>query len=285
MNITYIIGNGFDLNLGLKTSYANFYEYYKSIGGDLLNLKNLKDDITQNFKNWSDLEIALGQYTEHLKTIEDVDEVFEDIGENLAKYLEKEEAKFEVASIEKEKIFQYLIHPELPLPRSDKDDLVNYKSKWSNNHWYVNLITLNYTRTLEKIIEVKPSFQVGVHHSNVPVHLRSLEHLHGFTDYRMVIGVNDISQVKNKAFHDKQDALEAIIKTNCNEAQKHAVDKICVQQIVAAHLVCIFGSSIGDTDNFWWQLVGDQLKRNDFRLIIFYKGEEVPRRVIYVLAP
>ena len=27
MNITYIIGNGFDINLGLKTSYRDFYEY------------------------------------------------------------------------------------------------------------------------------------------------------------------------------------------------------------------------------------------------------------------
>jgi hypothetical protein len=29
MNIVYIIGNGFDLNLKLDTSYRDFYEYYK----------------------------------------------------------------------------------------------------------------------------------------------------------------------------------------------------------------------------------------------------------------
>ena len=28
MNVTYIIGNGFDLNLGLKTSYKDFYACY-----------------------------------------------------------------------------------------------------------------------------------------------------------------------------------------------------------------------------------------------------------------
>ena len=29
MNITYLIGNGFDLNLGLKTSYTDFFTCYK----------------------------------------------------------------------------------------------------------------------------------------------------------------------------------------------------------------------------------------------------------------
>ena len=28
MNITYIIGNGFDINLGLKTRYVDFYKWY-----------------------------------------------------------------------------------------------------------------------------------------------------------------------------------------------------------------------------------------------------------------
>ncbi len=28
MNITFLIGNGFDLNLGLKTRYTDFYKYY-----------------------------------------------------------------------------------------------------------------------------------------------------------------------------------------------------------------------------------------------------------------
>lgn len=28
MNIVHVIGNGFDLNQGLPTSYAHFYEYY-----------------------------------------------------------------------------------------------------------------------------------------------------------------------------------------------------------------------------------------------------------------
>lgn len=28
MNITFLIGNGFDINLGLKTRYVDFYDFY-----------------------------------------------------------------------------------------------------------------------------------------------------------------------------------------------------------------------------------------------------------------
>ncbi|QZT37063.1 bacteriophage abortive infection AbiH family protein [Halosquirtibacter xylanolyticus] len=31
MNILYILGNGFDLQLGLKTSYNDFYNYYTKL--------------------------------------------------------------------------------------------------------------------------------------------------------------------------------------------------------------------------------------------------------------
>jgi hypothetical protein len=37
MNILFLIGNGFDLNLGMKTRYVDFYNYY--ISNTSLNFK------------------------------------------------------------------------------------------------------------------------------------------------------------------------------------------------------------------------------------------------------
>lgn len=31
MNITFLLGNGFDIGLGLKTGYENFYDAYSEI--------------------------------------------------------------------------------------------------------------------------------------------------------------------------------------------------------------------------------------------------------------
>lgn len=60
MNVTYILGNGFDLNLGLKTSYYDFYDYYKNIPSPNEDIENLKEDIKSNINQWSDLEHRIG---------------------------------------------------------------------------------------------------------------------------------------------------------------------------------------------------------------------------------
>lgn len=65
MNITFLIGNGFDLNLKLNTRYSDFYKYYiKNDPKDLLS-KSIKED----YEIWSDLEVGLGEF-------------LKDIGEN-----------------------------------------------------------------------------------------------------------------------------------------------------------------------------------------------------------
>ena len=69
MNITYLIGNGFDLNLGLKTKYADFLQEYRNIeSGDLV-IGKFKSDIANNLKHWADAESAFGEYTERFNDV------------------------------------------------------------------------------------------------------------------------------------------------------------------------------------------------------------------------
>ena len=275
MKILYILGNGFDLNLGMKTSYKDFYDYYKSIISTNENIEKLKKNISNNYKNWSDLEYALGQYTDEFKTVEDFDVVFEDIGEKLAEYLKTEEDKFKPETINQEKFFKDLVKPEEYLLPADKISLNNFKSKFNNGNWDINIFTFNYTRTIEKIIENKKNIKLGYHPvGTASAILSSIEHIHGYVDERMVLGVNDVSQLKNKEFHNNIDVLEAIIKEKCNRAYRHTIDNQFTTKIQQANLICIFGSSIGDTDNMWWELIGQKLI-NEIPIIIFTKGEEV----------
>lgn len=278
MQILYIIGNGFDLNIGMKTSYKHFFDHYKSKESPNKNVEKLKLNISENYNNWSDLEIALGNYTAELKTLEEFDEVFEDIGENLAEYLKLEEDKFEESDIDRERFFKYLVAPENELRQIDKNIITEYKRKFFNTHWGVDIFTLNYTTILEKILgEEQKNIRIGNHPntgSKADVTLKGIEHIHGFTDKRMVLGVNDKSQIKNKTFQDDQNVLEAIVKSECNLTYGHTIDELFKQKIKAASMICVFGSSIGDTDNMWWELIGEKLKEN-IPLIIFTKGEEV----------
>lgn len=53
MNITFFIGNGFDINLGLNTTYSSFYPYFidKARENNMIR-KWLEEDKM----NWADLE-------------------------------------------------------------------------------------------------------------------------------------------------------------------------------------------------------------------------------------
>jgi hypothetical protein len=276
LKILYIIGNGFDLNLGMKTTYKDFYEYYSSIQSTKNKVNDLKKSISSNYNNWSDLELALGQYTEELKTLVDFDEVFEDIGEHLSQYLKNEESKFDSKRVNQEKFFDNLVKPEDFLPAADYNVIKSYKNGFTGRQWHIDIVTFNYTTIIEKIIGGRSNIEIGSHPKNAAnIILRGVEHIHGYVDKNMVLGVNDISQLKNKDFHTNQDVLEAIVKEKCNRAHKHGIDSSFKSKIKKADLICIFGASIGDTDNMWWELLGEKLKSKPLPLIIFTKGEEV----------
>lgn len=279
MNILFLIGNGFDLNLGMKTGYHDFYKYYSSIETSSRLVESMKNEINNNIENWSDLEKALGDYTKKLRSSDEFVEVFEDLEDKLADYLREVEDNFDFNKIEGKKLFNFFTYPEDSLPVADKNSIEIFTRNWTRALWNVYVFTFNYTRSLEKLLNYKgKEIRVDEYLKNKrPVVLHKVEHIHGFYDQRMVMGVNDVSQISNINFHNNIDVLESLVKYDCNQAQKHTVDDWCKMQISSANLICLFGSSIGDTDNLWWELLGDRLKY-DCRLIIFEKCEIIPPR-------
>jgi hypothetical protein len=280
MNILYIIGNGFDINLGLKTKYSDFYKYYQGQLSEDNLINNLKKEIAKGIVNWADLEEAFGKYMVNLNDREEFDTVYDDIVINLGDYLENQEKEFDFSKVDKSILLKDLSTPELFLTQEDIQELKSYKSNWGAATWNINIITLNYTRALEKILESQISnIQIGKHRHGL-VMLGNIQHIHGYTDERTILGVNDISQVGKEQFHTDKEILDALIKPGANRALRHNVDKICENHAHSAHIICIFGSSLGDTDNYWWKLVGDQLRKNT-RIIIFMKCEEISQRLGY----
>lgn len=63
MNITYLVGNGFDLNLGLETRYADFITVYKNQVLSDKNLENFRWSVASNLALWSNAELAFGKCT------------------------------------------------------------------------------------------------------------------------------------------------------------------------------------------------------------------------------
>lgn len=278
MKILHIIGNGFDLNLKMKTSYSHFYSHYEQLKSKNSNLLELKKEIAHNRNNWSDLEIALGEYTKHIENIVKLDLIVDDLRNSLGDYLEEQEKSLDFTKIDKDLFLENLCFPEDQFQAADKIAIKNYTNQFKPSTWTVDIFTFNYTRIVEKIIGEDDYTYITLGHQNKnAITLRGIEHIHGYTDDMMVLGVNDINQVANSNFHNDLDALDQIVKINANKTNKHNIDNLFEQRIKEADLVCIFGSSIGDTDLFWWEKIGDCLK-SGVPILIFTKGEEISRR-------
>ena len=63
MNITFLVGNGFDMSLGIDTSYRGFYQWYceqPSNSDHIEKFKeHIKNDIEGDGENWADFEMGL----------------------------------------------------------------------------------------------------------------------------------------------------------------------------------------------------------------------------------
>ena len=72
-NMTFVIGNGFDLSLGIQTSYSAFYPCYIASTKNMLSTYIEKDlvanRIDKKHTKWSDFESAMGRSFENIRTI------------------------------------------------------------------------------------------------------------------------------------------------------------------------------------------------------------------------
>ena len=76
----------------------------------------------------------------------------------------------------------------------------------------------------------------------------------------------------NEFFVKNIDFNEAFIKTEYNKAANHLVDNECVDLLNNANIICVFGSSLGLTDKFWWELICERLLKGNCQLIIYQRN-------------
>ncbi|MDM1529832.1 AbiH family protein [Myroides odoratimimus] len=280
MNVLHILGNGFDLNLGLRTSYRDFYKYYSDTENNELVIKKLKEDINLDADNWSDLEVKLGEYSAELNKIE-FEKVYEDLVDKLCDYLEKEMESFINSNYDHSKMFSYLAFPENYLEVKDKFDITEFVTKEKDIEVTINVLTLNYTRTLEKILIGYNKYRYyNVTRDRIAYVLGEIKHIHGYTDNRVVLGVNDLDQIVNKEFRDDEEVRGMFVKHESNYNQRHGIDNECYSLIENADIFYIYGSSLGKTDKYIWELVGKRVEKGA-KVVIFIRGNGVSFRLGY----
>ena len=104
-NCVYIFGNGFDLRMGMATSYPDFLKYYAKMeipDNDVASVKQmfLSKVRKEEGEHWKDLEIALGLFTKEVSDVELFKDFYRDLNRSLKDYLTIVEQKSPLISDE-----------------------------------------------------------------------------------------------------------------------------------------------------------------------------------------
>ena len=284
MNITFLIGNGFDLNLGLKTRYTDFYDYYQSHASkDSVILQLMRDD---NYKeNWADLEWTLGQKLNEISE-EDVNSFMDAHAELdflLLEYLEKEQKKYNVEKL-KEEIVAELARSLKELSKElNPEEQQSYQTT-CNNHKNEELqysfITFNYTSILDEFMKSAKSvnLDLGVHKASNGQDrkhtLGEVHHVHGSLMESVVLGVNDETQINNENLKKNSMLKSVFVKSSINRQMGQRRTENAEKMITNSQIVCIFGMSLGVTDKRWWEKLIKWLIDDSSRKLIIYTRED-----------
>lgn len=311
MNVTYIIGNGFDLNLGLQTSYKDFYNDYTKRSSSTPEIEALKDSIMndQTLENWADLEYALGQYTDKVKEgAEVMTDVYLDLVENLKNYFQR--VSESIPNIKKilgfgtemtTKFLLDLYNPEEYLTNNEQTELkrfytdIDINTEKPSTKTKINIINLNYTPAIEILLDAKDTETPSINDVSASItgnwflsakkkeaSVERIYHLHHTLKPNdvIIVGVNDESQIKNESFRENSILRELLIKPEANKNQGTGIDKECKKLIENTDLFVFFGISLGETDSNWWKLIAEVLADKKTRLILFEYRESFNQRLI-----
>lgn len=268
MNILYILGNGFDKAQGMNTSYPDFYTYLHSLDSskDSRLLTLLKESIQSNIELWSDMEEELGKFTSNAETFKEFLDFYFELSEHLQDYLKAEESKYSPSTEVKKKFQEDFLSMGKYLGEYDKRMYNRYYGTFSNNNKNISVITLNYTNTLEKLLDIPEN--ESSKKFDPYIYLDNIIHLHGKLDDSIIIGVDNIEQVSNIQFYENSAFKDIMIKLQSNETMKFTRHLTSEDLIRKANYIILHGVSLGNTDAHWWKAIGQQInKRSDICII------------------
>lgn len=290
MYVTFMMGNGLDVSLGLATRYKDFYPYFiKNASPDNYIRRELEKASGKQFETWSDLEIKLGEITAEIDGEDEnqVNHFLEDMLEMvdyLTDYLTEEQNKFNAdETVLKKKIMNAIRQVRVNNIENERELIKRIYAAHAEEEHYYCAITFNYTNCLDRMWDAVGDAIIenrvirGVKYIDK---LGQLLHIHGSIEEKaLLLGVNDYTQILNETMREEPRVKRTMIKPWLNEEYGQNKIKKAKKLMDASSIICLYGLSIGDTDRMWWEYLGEWLLKGTNRILIIYNYEPgVPER-------
>ena len=278
--ITFILGNGFDLSLHMKTSYSDVYNTYVETTSSSKTIDIFKNELKnrKTFDKWSDFEMGMAEYAESFSREEELIECVRDFKQHMVEHLRKEDKNiknliqsdlYSLSLItELDRSFENFYKGFSPNVKLEIERLTN------NNSWNFNVITFNYTMSLEYLFASK--------FKHKKIGMESPLHIHGDLYNDVVLGVDNIDQIKNKTYKLTNKGLRAFVKTIFNE--QYDINRVAraKKMISNSSIICTYGFSLGDSDQLWVNLIVDWLRKDtSHHLVVYEYDTNTYNRCIY----
>lgn len=291
--VLWIIGNGFDKNLGLKTGYRSFLLNKYFAPGET---NEYRDELVRRLDTfdpksqsdlWSDLERLLGEVSQYYE--DDVDlfhETFEDIQRQLLEYVAQEAGRlpneFPPAAIDEFRESLCLFSRRLEA----LDQIEAIPEVIPSENAWVSAISLNYTNSFDSLwnsaIHDEKLNSVANGAAVISFYPDHLLHLHGVVDSSCngdspIFGVSDQSQISSSLCSEDPDFIELWVKSERNASLlRNTKGQMMASLVSSANAICIYGCSLGLSDAYIWKIVGRRITTSATRLYIF--DHELPDR-------
>lgn len=279
MNVLHIIGNGFDLNQGLPTSYAHFYEYYlhlmpqKTDSDAVLKLrKKLYEKLSdKETDRWSDLEKTLGELTIEFETESEFIDAYLDIYHHMLDYMKTVYDNSEVMKFDK---VEGTIYHDLAMPWKYlvARERIEVEKSLPLEYETVSIINFNYTDTLNRLCDLKKFLGklIGQYDNRNIIYNGCLHVHHKLENNDILLGVDNPAQILNEKLRGGEELMNYLIKPQTNVEMGNMVDTRCVELIRNARIISIYGMSIGETDTTWWKEIGNRLMKDNSVRVLYY---------------
>lgn len=268
MSTLFLIGNGFDLNCGMKTRYVDVYNGYVNIESSTECLKKFKKTIASDIDNWGDFEMAMARYAWNFGSEQEFLECSRDFTEYMETYL-TEEARLFKERLSNDQVMNAVIAEMGQSISGFYEDISHNVSGLMErrNAGIVSnfeVISFNYTDAFDYIISKCASSWRSPRINVI--------HIHGVLGDGPVLGVDNIEQIKTK-FRLTNKGKRGFVKPIFNVSYDEERVKTAQALINRSNTICLYGMSMGESDLSWRNALVEWLTNDENRHLFIYKYE------------
>ncbi len=279
-----LVGNGFDISIGMGTSASTFIESFVQENAHSKNqfAKALAARITNDgIETWADFERMIGRYSEkfdlssageYLSQKEALDDYLGDWLEEKNKLVSEDFIRGNAKDC-----LTSLTRFRRNLPERQRGLIEKMMQNHSSENWVLDILCFNYTDALLKMYQFLggEGTKLGSFSPNRYSVLGKFVFAHGSLEQREIItGVDNPGQISSGELAKLEEVKRALVKEEIEASvYQRTRDMDAFSLIKKANIIKVFGMSYGVTDERWWRAIDERMRLDGNCLLVLFSLE------------